>query len=183
MAKVKGNRPGEEAVQKATGKGWDEWFTLLDGDGCLKMKHPAIAKLLKNHYGVSAWWSQTVTVAYEYDRGLRELHERDDGFSIGRTRTVPLSLDQSWEALHDSALFKEWLPGYEFTITHEKPKQFIYADRPDGTKLTFAFDPKGDTKSVVTVAHTRLPSGDAAEEMKAFWSDKMDWLQTYLGSA
>ena len=35
-----------EAVKKATGKTWDEWFILLDRLGAGKMEHKLIARLL-----------------------------------------------------------------------------------------------------------------------------------------
>src|SRR5262245_554213 len=56
---------GSEAVQKATGRGWDEWFAILDSHRAQEMTHKDIAVLLHEKHGVAEWWCQMVTVAYE----------------------------------------------------------------------------------------------------------------------
>lgn len=60
-----------EAVKKATGRTWSEWFRILDNAGAKKLPHPEIAEWLEAKKKVSSWWSQMVTVEYEYARGLR----------------------------------------------------------------------------------------------------------------
>ena len=61
-----------EAVQKATGCGWDKWIKALDHEGCASMSHTEIAALVHAKWPkVGDWWSQMVTVGYEQARGLR----------------------------------------------------------------------------------------------------------------
>lgn len=49
--------------------------------------------------GVPGWWSQMVTVTYEQERGLREKHQKADGYSVSASRTfeVPINI-----------LYKNW---------------------------------------------------------------------------
>ncbi len=74
----------DDAVKRATGKNWEQWFTLLDKAGAKKMKHIDIARMVQTKYlgnknksidvaKSEGWWSQMITVQYEYSRKLRPL--------------------------------------------------------------------------------------------------------------
>lgn len=62
----------DETVIAKTGKATEEWNTILDGWDAPSKGHPAIARYLEQEHGLSGWWAQTVTVRYEYARGLRK---------------------------------------------------------------------------------------------------------------
>ena len=62
----------DETVRAKTGKGWDEWFSILDTWGMQEQGHTLTAKHLRENHGLSGWWAQTVTVRYEWERGLRK---------------------------------------------------------------------------------------------------------------
>ena len=70
--KVGFRRISEEAVKAKTGKVWREWFTILDTWGVKKKGHTQSAKHLREHYGLSPWWAQAVTIRYEWEMGLRK---------------------------------------------------------------------------------------------------------------
>jgi hypothetical protein len=61
----------DETVRAKTGKGWDDWYTILDVFDVKNHGHAAAAKFLQQKYGVSAWYAQSITVGYEYARDLR----------------------------------------------------------------------------------------------------------------
>jgi len=63
-------RVSDEAVEKATGKRWDRWFSILQKAGASDMNHTEIAYLLSTKYIKNGWWAQMVTV--EYERTLRK---------------------------------------------------------------------------------------------------------------
>jgi len=63
----------DAAVQSKTGRVWSEWFAQLDKEGAARLAHREIAAALRDRHGLSGWWSQMVTVAYEQARGLRPL--------------------------------------------------------------------------------------------------------------
>lgn len=90
-----GNRArdvGEAALLAATGKPWRHWFALLDGAGAKAMDHGSIVKVLAKARGISGWWQQMITVAYERARGLRQRHETTKGFTANISRTVQVPL-------------------------------------------------------------------------------------------
>src|SRR5699024_12560503 len=69
------NNISNEAVKYATGKEWDEWFSLLDEKDAEKLSHKEIADLLLCGGYIekgNGWWAQSVTVAYEYAKGRRD---------------------------------------------------------------------------------------------------------------
>jgi hypothetical protein len=61
----------DETVITKTGRPTVEWEAILDAWDAPSKGHPAIARFLEHEHGLSGWWAQTVTVRYEYARGLR----------------------------------------------------------------------------------------------------------------
>jgi hypothetical protein len=53
---------------------------------------------------------------------------------------------------------------------------------PDGAIVAVWFMPKGANKSVVTVAHPKLPDKSAAEKARRFWTDRLEALDSLLTS-
>src|SRR5687768_7530326 len=90
----KAPRMSDEAVKEKTGKTWKEWFAILDEAGAKKMNHQEIVKYLNTKQGVGPWWQQMVTVTYEQARGLREKHQKSDGYQISVSRTLNTSLSK-----------------------------------------------------------------------------------------
>ena len=80
--KTSGPRMSDEAVTVKTGKNWKQWFAIIDKAGGQKMSHQEIVKLLNSKHNVGAWWGQMVTATYEQQTGLRQNHEKTDGFEI-----------------------------------------------------------------------------------------------------
>ena len=64
-------RISDESVKSKTGKGWVDWFAILDAWGERDKGHTATAKHLREAHGVDPWWAQAVTIRYEWERGLR----------------------------------------------------------------------------------------------------------------
>lgn len=83
----------DDAVRRATGKGHDEWFAILDAWGATERSHPEIARWLKDVHEIPPWWTQNLTVDYERARGMRSRHQMADGFSIRVIRTIAADPD------------------------------------------------------------------------------------------
>lgn len=169
----------DAAVLAKTGKSWAEWFAQLDRAGAAEWEHKTIARHLADCYPLGSWWSQAITVAYEQARGLRDKHERPDGFSIQRERVLSTSVDQAWAA----AKSLKWLP--EVNKSHvrrirEDRRLLIYLNWPDGTEVIFGIIPKGEGKASVGVQQNKLPDRAAAEQAKKFWADRLDGLRKRL---
>ena len=73
MAEARGGfrRISEEAVRAKTGKGWEEWYAILDACSAKEKGHTRTARHLLEEHGLSPWWAQAVTIRYEWERGLR----------------------------------------------------------------------------------------------------------------
>src|SRR2546425_1217970 len=168
MKKESGNgrlaRIGREAVQARTGKTWSQWLRILDSAGARKMSHRDIARhLAKKYPRIGMWWHQTVTVGYELARGLREKHQRPDGYEISGSRTVaaPVSaLSRAWE---DPRARRRWLPGKRLVIRKAAGGRTLRIDWGEGTsRLEVQFFPKGPGRCQVVVSHSRLKDMKAA---------------------
>ncbi|MGH2590696.1 MAG: DUF4287 domain-containing protein, partial [Actinomycetota bacterium] len=171
----------DEKVVEATGRGWDEWLRVLDEWGAPSHTHTEIARWLREKHGVPGWYSQSITVGYERARGLRAPGERPDGFAVGATRTIGVPVERLFESFDDETLRERWLPGADLRVrTATAPKSARY-DWEDGTtRVIVAFDAIDRAKSRVAISHERLPDSDTAEEMKAWWRERLTGLKSQL---
>ena len=160
----------DETVQAKTGRVWAEWFALLDGEGAAAMSHPQIATTLQNRHGLSGWWSQMVTVAYEQARGRREPHQTSRGYQVGVSKTVPVNVDALFSAWENEEIRERWLGNEPITVRRAtRPKSMRITWSDGQTNLDVSFWDKGAAKSTVQVQHSRLADRDAVEAKRAFW--------------
>jgi hypothetical protein len=168
------------AVKKATGRTWAEWFAVLDKAGAARLPHKEIARRLQRIHRLADWWCQMVTVGYEQARGLRLKHQKTDGFAISVARTIAAPVDRAFAAWREAALREQWLPRTPLTIRKATPHKSIRILWPDDTLLSVNFWPKGPLKCQVVPQHGKLPSPEAAEKMKAYWTGKLEALGAFL---
>ena len=160
----------DAAVQAKTGRDWAEWFKLLDAEGAAAMSHREIAIHLRERRGLSGWWSQMVTVAYEQARGRREIHQTSRGYQVGVSKTMPVSVDALFTAWENEASRQRWLGDEPITIrraTPPKSMRITWSD--DQTNLDVSFWDKGPAKSTVQVQHSRLADREDVEAKRTFW--------------
>lgn len=162
------DRVSDAKVTDATGRDYDAWFALLDAWGATSRTHTEIAAWLVEEQGVPDWWAQTVTVAYEQERGLRVPGQKKDGFASSASKTVNVPVERLFEAFADPDLRARWLP-VEATERTAKPGRRFTADLPEGTRIAVTFQAKGDAKSSAGVEHTRVATAERAAEWKADW--------------
>lgn len=183
-------RISDDAVQRATGRTWDEWIRWLDERGATAMSHKEIVVLLREQGGVeSGWWQQMVTVGYERAKGLRvEGQTAEVGFEIGVTRTVPLPPGEVWRRLTGPEGVRAWL-GDAPALRFEVGEAYHLADgttgevrvavaggrlritrRPNGypraTTVQLRVTPKGE-KTVVAFHEEHLPNAEEREARRA----------------
>jgi hypothetical protein len=171
----------EERVVAATGRGWEAWFELLDGWEAARRSHTEIARWLREEQGVDGWYSQSIAVGYERARGLRAPGERPDGFAVGASRTVAVPVERLFEAFADEALRERWLPGADLRVrTATSPRTARYDWEDGSTRVIVGFDDVGEAKSRVALSHERLPDAEAADEMKAWWRERLTALKSQL---
>lgn len=59
-------------TETKTGKGLEDWFKILDMWDAREKNHTQRARYLSEHYELSPWWAQAVTIRYEWEKGLRK---------------------------------------------------------------------------------------------------------------
>ena len=89
------------AVRDGTGRDWADWLDLLDAAGARSWDHRGIVEFLeREHPEVSAWWQQSLAVAYERARDKRVFGQTTDiGFQVGAQRSVATSSAHLWKVL------------------------------------------------------------------------------------
>lgn len=175
-------RMSDEAVRTRTGRGWDEWFALLDAWGAPEHTHTEIARWLVEEHGVGGWWAQSVSVAYEQERGMRMPAQHVDGaFAASASKTINVPAPRVSEAFTDPALRERWLPGARVEIRTSRPGKSLTADWLDGTsRLSVYLTVKGEAKTQLGLQHRRLADAETAERMKAHWRSALARLKSLL---
>lgn len=172
---------GDEAVKKATGKTWPQWFSVLDKAGCKGMNHKQIVAVVHDKFEVGPWWRQMVTVGYEQARGLREKHQTARGYSISRSKTFAVPIGTLFAAWKDVKVRGRWLQDAGLTIRKATTNKSLRITWVDGkTNVDVLFTKKGAAKSQVAVQHGKLPDARSGVKMKDYWGGALDRLAAVL---
>jgi hypothetical protein len=166
----------DEAIRDRTGRGWEEWFDLLDDWGAAERPHREIARHVARVLAIDplAWAAQAVAMSYERARGMRAPGQRADGFTITASKTVDVPVDRLYAAFADDSLRARWLPDGELCERTSIAPRSVRFDWGDGTtRVNVVFEDKGAEKSTAVVQHERLPDSREAERMKAYWRDRV----------
>lgn len=169
-----------EAVHAATGRGWDEWFTLLDAANGTTLSHKTLAEHTRRQFGVSGWWAQSIAGAYERVRGLRQRHEMPNGYKVSVSRVLQVPLNTLYQAWQEDAQRQAWLGDHPYTVSSATVDKSLRALWQDKTRISLMFYAKGEAKSQVVIEHSKLADADDAEARKSFWTERLDALKTFL---
>ncbi len=170
----------DAAVLKATGKNWKQWFARLDRAGARELGHGEIVAIVNEH-GAGPWWSQMVTVTYERERGLREVHQTAAGFVANVSRTMAVPVSELYDAWRDARRRAKWLKN-KFTIRTATPNKSMRITWSDGTSVDVGFAAKGKGKSQVAVGHSKLKNRSDVTEKKSLWGKALGRLKEQLES-
>ncbi len=173
----------DEAIRERTGRGWEEWFDLLDEWGAAELPHRDVARRVATELGIEPlkWEAQAVTVSYERARGLRAVGEHPDGFAITAQKTVSVPIERLYDAFVDESIRRRWLPDGQLRArTTTKPKSARFDWGEDETRVNVVFTAKGGEKSTAALEHARLADAKQAERMKAHWRERLTALQSQL---
>lgn len=165
----------EEAIRKGTGRGWDDWFRILDAWDGTSHTHTEIARHINGEHGIDGWWSQSVTVGYERARGMRAPNERPEGFEVSVSKTIDMPPMEAWRAFVEPKRRKTWLDlGLRMrTGTRTMGRSARFDVPSEGTRVNVFFDPKGDDRSVVTVTHVKLADAADVTAHRADWRQRL----------
>jgi hypothetical protein len=173
----------DDKVAAKTGRTWDAWLRTLDADQAETMSHGDIAAMVHDKHGVDNWWSQMVTVGYERMKGRRERGQRLDGmYEASKSRTFNVPVKTLFRAWANSAMRRRWLPDVKTAVRTATAPKSMRLQWPDGTIVAIWFTPKGETKSVVALAHTKLRDKASSEKVKSYWGDRLDALATLFAT-
>jgi len=193
--------PSDTAVHEATGRGWAEWFDLLDAAGAETWDHKqTVVYLQREHPDVSGWWHQSITVEYERARGKRVTGQTADaGFQVGVQRSVSATPAVLWELITSRPDL--WL-GEGASIAFTEGEQYevpagagasgargeIRVVKP-GTRLRMTWQPEGwtapatvqltlsesgPTKTALHAHLEKLPDAEAREAMRVRWRQALE---------
>jgi uncharacterized protein YndB with AHSA1/START domain len=176
------DRPADEKLKAATGRTWDQWFSILDRWGARERTHTETTAFLHERHDVPGWWTQTITVWYQRSRGLRLKHQHADGFRISASKTVAVPVEELFAAFVDGRKRRRWLD-VPVRVRTKKDGATARFDWDDGsTRFLASFEAKGPAKSAVAIQHERIADADEAEAMKAAWRQRLTDLKTMLES-
>ena len=171
----------DEKVRAATGKGWDEWFAILDRWGATRRTHTDIARHLSTELGVPGWWAQTVTVGYERGRGMRGVNERvGGGYAVSVSKTVPGAPEDLLREFTDARKRNRWLGSGTLKPRPFKGKTARFDFRDGQSRVEVVIVPKDGARTTVFVTHVKLQGRDAVESMRAFWKERLAELAARL---
>jgi Domain of unknown function (DUF4287) len=171
----------EDSIRRRTGRGWEDWFDLLDAWGAAERSHREMAAWLVEEHGIGGWDAQSVTVSYERASGRRAVGERPEGFSVTAQKTVAVPVDRLYDAFVDESMRARWLPDAELrerTATKPKTARFDWGE--GDTRVIVGFTAQGEAKSTAALEHSRLADAEEAERMKSFWRERVATLKEVL---
>ncbi|HTX07277.1 MAG TPA: hypothetical protein VME22_01635 [Solirubrobacteraceae bacterium] len=170
-------------IRQRTGRGWEEWFAMLDDWGAAERPHREIARWLAEQQGAVplAWNVQAIVGGYELTRGLREVGEKDDGFVVTASRTVAVPAERLYDAFVDPSVREHWLPDAQLsgrTATRPRSARFDFSDGT--TRLHATFLVRDERKSTVALEHRRLANADEAARLRVYWRERLTALKELL---
>lgn len=166
-----------EALLKATGWGWKDWVTTLDGKDAKLLSHREIAQLAATDFEAGSWWGQMVAVGYERIQGLRVKNQKADGFALSASRVVTVPLASLYAEFSEPDRLKQWL-GETLRIRTANENKSMRFDGPQGEGVVAVnFYPKSASKTQVTLEHSRLQNAERVEDRRAHWFAALDRLK------
>jgi hypothetical protein len=186
-------------VLERTGHDLDHWFGVLDRFGAAAKGHTAIARHLHQDLGVDGWYSQGITVAYERARGLRAVNQRADGvLEVSASKVVAGTAADVAAAFSRPRRRAGWIAGTHpdlaaaLAAALKSPASKGFVLRADGlgryryrwgaTAVQIYAQPKPGGKTIVTVAHSKLPDAPTLELRRAQWRAALSALAAYLAA-
>ena len=193
-----------QAVAEATGKSWEEWIGLLDGEAGGDWSEDRFRALLRERYGVPDEWSEWMAQIYGQRLGrIPTGVTKDAGVQIGVRRTVPSDPARTWTYLLSpegralwlgNAPAMEWRKGAEFEtadgttgrVSVFAPPQHLRItwqprgwDRPSRVQLRCL--PAGGGRTTIAFHQEMLEDVYIRELMRRRWTEALGNIEAALG--
>lgn len=169
------------AIEKATGKTWDEWLEFLTNHEAQAFSHKDIAQLVSEKGGVSGWWAQSISVAYEQEINRRVPGQGNDGkFQVSVSKTYLGSKEEAlakWVALtKKDKTFNEVSIARPATTSQGKTFVYWHCGLEDGSRLSMNIYEKEKAKAVIGLEHGNLLTNAEIESWRAYWKSLLSKL-------
>lgn len=165
---------GDDAVQAATGRGWNDWCDLIDGWPRATWDHGACARRLQADHDLDGWWSQAVTGGYERITGRRLPGQMPDGtFTANKSRTVRVDAGELRRLLLSDEHRADLFPS-EATELRSRPTSKSIRLGVGGGVASIDLSAKDDGRTTITVQHEKLATADDIDRWKFWWSEWLD---------
>tara|TARA_R110002072_G_scaffold54220_3_gene142353 strand:+ start:1732 stop:2271 length:540 start_codon:yes stop_codon:yes gene_type:complete len=172
----------DAAVTDATGRSWADWKSELDTWG-VDLDHAAIARRLKDDFGLAPWWAQTVTGGWEIMTGRRDRHEMPSGFQASASKTIAADPEVVTAAFTEPSVFSGWGPKGRLAVTTSKPGRSVSGrwEGDEGGRVAVHIAHDG-AKSRITLSHEKLTNAGDCEALKLAWRSALAVLKDRLES-
>ena len=97
------NEVTSAAAKAATGRTFEDWYKELDAHGGVQAGRRNLTQLLFSQMKVDAWWSTTIVVEYEKQRGLLEKDGLPKGYNICVTKALPAPPETALQPFSDGS--------------------------------------------------------------------------------
>jgi hypothetical protein len=167
-----------EAVERATGRSWDDWLTWMASIGADRLSHHEIASALITELDGKVdnlgWWAQATAVAYEQHVGRRVPGQRPDGtFQTSVSRSTSLGMEALIQAWTDFAAADpdvlDRITG-DVRVSGTVNRITWRTKGRDGTALTVISEPKKDGTASLVVQINGTATLEDNVEAKDIWS-------------
>lgn len=165
------------AVERATGRSWDEWLEFLTCIGAGDLTHHEIATAVLGELDGTidnpAWWAQSATVAYEQHIGRRVPGQRPDGtFQTSVSRSTTLGMEALMGAWADFAAGSPDVEGLiegEVRVSGTENRTTWRAKARGGGSVVVISEPKKNGTASLVVQHLGSPTPERNGEVKELW--------------
>ncbi len=175
-------RLSNKAVKDATGREWEEWFSLLDSAGARELSHKELVRWMIDSGTLDlSWWTQMVVVEYERHIGRRAAGQQEGGeWNASCSKSFSLDIDQAlalWLTAVDA------IQNFNGNVLNSDPRlsssakwRYWRADFSDGSSVSVNIGSKGESKSTVAVDHGKIGDDSSAACWKEFWRNVLNSL-------
>lgn len=186
-------RTKDSSLRRATGKGWEQWQSLLNRAGASSWSHQKIVSYLHLKHHLTPWWQQIVAAGYEVLIGKRVEGQNLKGeYSLTVTKTLPLGQKDLWRFLTSQKGLGLWLQPLDSDFRIIKGAFFesahgffgevrtmkigervrLRCQDPSTEKVTILqmmIVERTESKSILVVMIEKIHSGRVKAEMRDLW--------------
>lgn len=165
------------ALERATGRGWEEWLAHFAAHDAASLPHPEIARIARGFMPAELqnpdWWAQGAAIAFEQHAGLRVPGQSSTGaFRVSASRIVTMDRDTAIEAwVAGPGAVSEHLghAGSEPRRSRTDKRTFWRIDLEGAGRVELAAAEKDAARSQLALQHTGLDSAEQIGTWRAHW--------------